>query len=91
MAQVRLNGRGFTAVHDVLNLFRDKTVHDVLSPDIYQLSAERIKAPHASSYLGSRFSRNAAMPSRTSLVRVVRIWLRSSMAIAASSEGASTE
>jgi hypothetical protein len=24
-----------TAVHDVLNLFRDKTAHDVMNPDTY--------------------------------------------------------
>jgi hypothetical protein len=26
-----------TAVHDVLSLFRDKSVHDVMNPDNYQL------------------------------------------------------
>jgi uncharacterized membrane-anchored protein len=26
-----------TAVHDVLSLFRDKTVHDVMNPDRYLL------------------------------------------------------
>ena len=27
--------QGTTAVHDVLSLFRDKTVHDVMNPDMY--------------------------------------------------------
>jgi hypothetical protein len=29
--------QGTTAVHDVLSLFRDKTVHDVMNPDNYRL------------------------------------------------------
>jgi len=35
MAQFRLTNCGPKIVHDVLSLFRDKTLHDVLDPDTY--------------------------------------------------------
>jgi len=38
MDQLPLTVRDQQAVHDVLELFRDKTVHDVMKPDIYALS-----------------------------------------------------
>jgi hypothetical protein len=37
MAQIRFSSLGFETVRDVLSLFRDKTVRDVLDPDSYPL------------------------------------------------------
>jgi hypothetical protein len=37
MMETRQIRQDTTAVHDVLSLFRDKTVHDVMNPDNYSL------------------------------------------------------
>ena len=37
MMETRAIRQETTAVHDVLSLFRDKIVHDVMNPDKYQI------------------------------------------------------
>lgn len=38
MEQLQLKDRNWKTLHDVLELLRDKIVHDVLEPDMYHLS-----------------------------------------------------
>ena len=45
MAQFRLTNCGPKIVHDVLSLFRDKTLHDVLDPDIYVYALVKFPRP----------------------------------------------
>ena len=42
MEQLQLKGRNRKSVHDVLKLFRDKIVHDVLEPDTYPQELEAL-------------------------------------------------